>query len=241
MDARTIINDALRYFAANQVRSADEIGRKQLDVLNDDWVQMLVGNFSYSADNVVATTFDAPTYFQVGDRLWITQGGTVKYFFVIIVEANSITLTAGDMYIFTNAAFTYIALSRVVSPVGFPTLFTFSSTLVPSTGSVTAQGTFTGQFFMVGRIVAVAASRIGLTLNGTPVFLNETLPIDPSISLILQYGIGDLSGGASGRLVSSIAGIGTGSDNVRLDRIDYSSFPTATLLNLAWNQTFLYS
>ena len=65
-----------------------------------DWFDYNVSLFSYNASNVfnIDTNLDVGSEFQIGNKLRITQGGSYKYFYVIIVDTtnNRITVDAGS-------------------------------------------------------------------------------------------------------------------------------------------------
>lgn len=95
-----------------------------------DWNSWNVSLFSYVSNNLlqVDTNVDVETYFQVGDKVKVTQT-TDKYFYIIEVDTvnNQILLNAGDDYTFTNGAFTYFAISRLANPSGHPLVFDYST------------------------------------------------------------------------------------------------------------------
>lgn len=95
-----------------------------------DWNNWNVSLFSYVSDNLIAVNANVAvgTYFQVGDKIKITQT-TDKYFYIIEVDTvnNQILLNAGDDYTFTNGAFTTFAISRLANPSGHPLVFDYST------------------------------------------------------------------------------------------------------------------
>jgi len=185
---------------------------------------------------------------QTGDRIRAIQGGVTKYFFVKDLTTTTgqqvVTVEAGTDYSLTaSTAITSLFFSRSIRPQGFPDVFNFAS--VPASdgdpAQVTSPGIFTGKFYMIGSIVFVSASRIGLTLNtAVATYINETVPFDGTPSVLLTYSIGDSDGGVSGRTINSYSASGTGIDNVRIDQINYSKWPISTLINIYWGFTFFY-
>lgn len=95
-----------------------------------DWFEFNVIDFTYNADNIITVSnLDPLDRFQIGDKLWLVQGGTDKYFYIIDVDADNIYLDAGDDYTYTNTAITFVASSRLASPFGFPPDFNFTTSI----------------------------------------------------------------------------------------------------------------
>ena len=93
-----------------------------------DWYELNPSLFTYSSDNILTIddAFTTAQFFQFGDKIRINQSG-YKYFYIIGIDYNAktITLNAGDDYTLVSDAFTSFALSRVVSPAGFPSIFQY--------------------------------------------------------------------------------------------------------------------
>lgn len=95
-----------------------------------DWNSWNISLFSYVSNNLIEVNenMNVGIYFQVGDKVKITQT-TDKYFYIIKIDTvnNQILLNAGDDYTFTNGTFTYFAISRLANPTGHPLVFDYST------------------------------------------------------------------------------------------------------------------
>lgn len=83
-----------------------------------------------------ATTITLPSeatatdYYPVGTRIRLKQsGGTYKYFNVVGVAAQLLTITGGTDYTLANEAITDVEISTAEYPLGFPAYFNYSATL----------------------------------------------------------------------------------------------------------------
>lgn len=120
----------------NKFATADESGGSQIQNINDDWTQLDESNFSFSSATLIdVSTFDPTTRFEIGDRLWINQASTDKYFNIISVSSTQLTINGGDDYTFTSDTIDQIYSSKLISPSSFPKQF--NTTPSVDDGSVT--------------------------------------------------------------------------------------------------------
>ena len=114
--------------------------------------------------SVINTNVDLTTFWVQGDALRILQADSAsyKYFFVYSVSANSIKITAGTDYTFTNTSFTIVSKGIAENPVGFPGQFKFSGALTGANTGVYSNPDSTNNeltfFSMVGREVTLKLS-----------------------------------------------------------------------------------
>ena len=99
----------------------------QSGVTNDDWIEFDASFFSYSSSNVITvSTIDISDYFQVGDKIKLYQNSLTKYLYIRAIGSTTITLTGGSDYSYTNHAITWIRMSRMATPFGFPAKFNWT-------------------------------------------------------------------------------------------------------------------
>lgn len=164
---------------------------KVVAVPRSDWSEFDPARFSYSSSTEISVEgLDATNYFQKGDRLWIIQGGSDVYLYVIDIASNLITVTGGDDYSVANDAIDYFAVSDKVNPTGFPTVFNYTASfsgelyLTTVIGSVGA----TEQFYIVGGYITVLFAH-NVSLNNPSLgntAYSMTLPVSEQGS-----GVGD--------------------------------------------------
>ncbi len=99
----------------------------------DGWIPSMLDDWSYNS----ATSFvnlssdDTDTRdMRAGTRVKWTQGGNVKYGTVASVVAGTVTLITTTDYTIANSTITHAAYSNEASPVGYPTWFNWSPTIV---------------------------------------------------------------------------------------------------------------
>lgn len=143
-----------------------------------------------------STTFTYPAdltgILDAGDKIKVTNNGSVKYFYVlppVLFSAGSstVTITGGSDYSLVNSGSPVMAslyYSKMATPHGFPQWFNYTPTLV---GWTTAPVSAVYRFNVTGRQVTVLVSQAaatGVTSNSTS--LTITPPIAP-ISTTTQY------------------------------------------------------
>lgn len=148
----------------------------------DGWTTDSGATWTYAS----ATTINVAdgTLFQKGDRIKLTQT-TAKYFIVVGVSGNVITVTGGTDYTVANAAITTQQYSHQANPLGFPTSFAYTATWSCSGSMTISVGTvnFT-RFSVVGNRCTWTFSYSAFTLGGTQsTEIYATLPINSSRSV----------------------------------------------------------
>lgn len=129
------------------------------------WFGVNTSYLSYSTANKINIT-DAATIalMRVGDRVKLTQT-TVKYFYVMQVATNYITVYGGNTYTVSNAVIESFSFSRDSVIIGFPDSFTFTPVASGGTMTVSAVSKY-GAMSMFGTEITVALYMWGLTLGG---------------------------------------------------------------------------
>lgn len=143
-----------------------------------------------SATRINTNGFVPGDVFNIGDRLEITQGGSVKYFFVADVNTNNIDIEGGNNYTFTNAPITSFRYSKLIAPIGFPGIDSFVKN--PDL-TYTAANTYTFTlknmtFYMLGNVVNVYFEYKFYynTSAGGATIMNLPLPIQRGTSSDIQ-------------------------------------------------------
>ena len=95
--------------------------------------------FTYASATTITIAAGGASRFQKGDKLKLTQT-TDKYFYIVDVADELLTVTGGSDYTLADAAITSPQLSRIENPFGFPGWFnyvpTFTGWADPVTGYV---------------------------------------------------------------------------------------------------------
>lgn len=133
-----------------------------------DWNELSPVLFTFNTANIinVDTSISTSLYFQIGDKVKLIQAGVTKYFSILVVSANTITIGAGDSYTFTNNTITYFAFSKTSSPSGFPRTFDFVTNTITASGAMTVTGSASGSFIFNGRRLSMGVTSSALTLGG---------------------------------------------------------------------------
>lgn len=92
----------------------------------DGW-NAIGDTWTYASATTITVPAGAATYYSVGDKIKLTQT-TVKYFYVVAVADELLTVTGGSDYTVANAAISDIYVSKMESPVGFPAYFNYTPT-----------------------------------------------------------------------------------------------------------------
>jgi len=170
-------------------RKVDNLNKSRQPFIGD-WFKFNVADFTYVSNNVVQANseFDISQFFQIGDKIWITQT-TEKYFYVVNLDTsnNRIQLSAGDDFTFTNASFTLFAKSGLPKPQGHPLSFNFSASatiyaFVASWTNDTSRfgggtGSISARFAMIGNLVILWYSLGTTDFRANVVAVNVSSPI----------------------------------------------------------------
>lgn len=133
-------------------------------VITNDWVP-INDRWTYLSATTITVPGNGLNY-AVGDRLRLSQDGgtTYKYFYIVSVLPAFIVVTAGNVYTVANAPITNIAISKAVSPLGFPDVFTWTPT---HTGISAGPIASVNHFSMVGRKIFLSVVANAATSNAT--------------------------------------------------------------------------
>lgn len=125
-----------------------------------DWNSFNPAEFSYTDANTVTVIDRIPSStFKKGDKLQITQSGTLKSFYITAVDdtLSTLSIAGGALNTFTNTTIDAIRLSRLPSPKDWPSdrdMYYGIDTVTSGTGAFTVNTSQSKLFFsMVGDIV----------------------------------------------------------------------------------------
>lgn len=111
----------------------------------DGWTS-ITETLTYASATTITIAAGGASRYQKGDKLKLTQT-TVKYFYIIGVADELLTITGGSDYTLANEAITSPQLSRIENPFGFPDYFNYTPTLT----GFSANPTFTAIFSIKGK------------------------------------------------------------------------------------------
>lgn len=101
-----------------------------------------------------ATTITVPTgatfKYSVGDKVKLMQSGAWKYFYIVGVAATTLTITGGSDYTLANATIAAPCYSKRATPVGFPSLFSWTPTW---TNLTIGNATVDAKFSLSGKVL----------------------------------------------------------------------------------------
>lgn len=186
-----IYNDKTKRFAGEKAIPNDREGRLLYQPLSFDWVEMAQFTATGATSGLITfsdTTLVASEFFQIGDRIRFKQGGSYKYFVVISISSNTITVFGGSDYAVTAASVTNLAMSRIPNPSGAPTMFNFDGDVTALVGGATyTAGDETFLFKLDGNICIIDAYVTGSDLAGFASQISMALPIEADVSTVPQF------------------------------------------------------
>ncbi len=172
----------------NQIRAEVSALNDSVNSLNTGWIPAN-DIWSYASTTTITVSSGALSRYQKGDKVKLTQSGTVKYFYIVNVTDTLLTVTGGSDYTLANASITDNYYSHSENPRSFPQRFNF----VPSWSSLTiGNGTNTGNFQLIGKTLYF---KVRFTFGSSS-------SVSGNITLALPVSIGSYA---------TIAIIGTGS------------------------------
>lgn len=104
--------------------------------------------WAYASTTTITVPTDATTFYDVGDKVRLKQGGGYKYFYVSAVGATTLTVYGGSDYTVANAAITDVEVSKDENPLGFPGAFNWAPTY---TGFAVTPTNVVARFFIKAR------------------------------------------------------------------------------------------
>lgn len=174
--------------------------------------------WTYATASTITVPTGAASKYQIGDKIKWTQT-TVKYGVITAVADTVLTIAVNLDYVVTNAAITLNYYSHEANPIGFPSLFSFTSTI---TGFTTA--TTTLYYSILGRIAHIIMYNFGATSNAVSFICTQ--PFTPialgSQSYYYQSGYGVLNN-AAWVTTSGVSGVAIATGNINFG-LDASTF-----------------
>jgi hypothetical protein len=102
------------------------VTQQSVKAMHDTGWTAITETLTYASATTITVAAGAASRYQKGDKLKLTQ--TIdKYFYIIDVADELLTVTGGNDYTLVNAAITSPQLSRIENPFGFPPGFNLFS------------------------------------------------------------------------------------------------------------------
>jgi hypothetical protein len=139
--------------------------------MSDGWVDPHQA-WSYLSASAINVPAGAASKYSPGDKIKFTQG-TVKYYYVLVVEDTVLQLTGGSDYIVANAVISSNYYSKVEIPAGFPAYFNWTATW---TGWGIAPTSSSTQFKIIGRRAFCDIDGTGGKAHASLTSANVSLP-----------------------------------------------------------------
>lgn len=175
-DAKVMASQLRRYEFATPSDIPDLV--PLASAVDSGWVPV-TDTWVYASANTVTVPSDPTLKFQVGDKVMLTQGSSVGYFYVTSTTSAPLTLSlsGGIDYTLTNLSITNIYVSRASRPWGFRDCFNYDpSPFTTNAGTYTATTTF-AKFSIKGRVLFHWMKCSGTTSGGLDRELRYELPI----------------------------------------------------------------
>jgi len=183
----------------------------------DGWIAA-TGTWTYASASTITVPSGAASIYQIGDKIKWTQT-TVKYGVIVAVADTLLTIAVNTDYTVANAAISANYYSHQANPIGFPSLFAFTSTITGFTTSTT-----TLYYSLSGRMAYIYMYNFGGTSNAST--FNCTQPFIPATfggqSLYYQAGLG-VNDNSAWKVTSGVCGIQI-SDGLLKFGIDATTF-----------------
>lgn len=143
----TVANGASSIANAN---IADTRSRASVNaVANDGWTPVS-DSWSYASATTITVPSNATAKYSIGDKLKLTQSGSVAYFYITGVASTVLTINGGTDYTLTNNPISSIYYSKNENPLNFPSYFNYTPTW---TNLTIGNGTNASRFSMSGKRV----------------------------------------------------------------------------------------
>lgn len=161
----------------------------------DGW-NAIGDTWTYASATTITVPAGAATYYAVGDKIKLTQT-TAKYFYIVAVADELLTVTGGTDYTVANEAITDIYVSKMASPVGFPARFTWSPTWTASESmTISSVSVAVAEFVITGMVIEYWL-KATFTLGGTTSSqVRHTLPVVAALADNASISNGDMSDGS---------------------------------------------
>lgn len=142
-------------------------------ITNDGWTPVS-DSWTYASATTITVPSNATTKYSVGDKLKLTQSGSVAYFYIVGVSSTTLTITGGSDYTLTSNPISSIYYSKAENPLGFPSYFNYTPTW---TNLTIGNGTNASRFSMSGKRVNCRISFILGSTSSMGTSPRATLPV----------------------------------------------------------------
>lgn len=140
----------------------------------DGWTA-ISESWAYASATTITVPSGATTRFVKGDRIKLTQLGSVAYFVVADIASSLLTITSGSSYTLSNNPISAVSYSHQVSPVGWPGYFQWTPGYTGFSANPTTDTGVLTIFSVVGNTVTVlyastpgTSNTTGFTITGLP-------------------------------------------------------------------------
>lgn len=169
--------------------STVEDGIEALDTsLSDGWISVNE-TWTYASPTTINVPSGATLNYNKGGKLKIIQN-TTKYFYIIKVEDNLLTITGGSDYTLTNDTITEAFYSNIQNPQDFPDKFNFTA-VVDSAGTTPTYSVNECSFQVNGTMCIVnytLANESGGTAGSGSQHITISTPVPASIATRIGFG-----------------------------------------------------
>lgn len=189
-------SDLNTYVSDNMNDHQDRINTLEIATLG--WVDA-DETWTCSSDNVITVPSDATVKYSIGDKLKLTDDGTVIYAYVVAVAATTLTVRCNtasrtEVTLASGSTITEPKFSKAQSPVGFPGEFAYDPGFAGKIGGSIVSGSFSMQGSDM-RVNIQANYGAGSTLGAST---GWNLPAYPTNTVTSVGTLFHYTGGASG-------------------------------------------
>lgn len=159
----------------------------------------------YDSATTISVPDGATLRYSKGDKIKLTQGGVLKYFYIVDVADDLLTILGGSDYTLLNADIEDNYYSHVASPVGFPQIFNWDPTYTGFSVDPELTCTFSLQGRRMALTVGISDGGVGGTSNSTQFKLTAPAPAaDDANPHYVGAGQGHDAGGYEGGVFAEI-------------------------------------
>jgi len=165
-------------------------------IRGDGWISANE-TWTYASATTITVPSGAASKYAKGDKIKLTQSGTVKYFYIISVADTVLTITGGSDYTLVSATISANYYSHAGSPIGFPSYFSYTPVCSSSDGTAPTFSSRNGEFSINGSKCSYFF-RLDNSSGGTGTGDYDTLvsiPVAPSISSTSTRGFAQIAVG----------------------------------------------
>jgi hypothetical protein len=135
--------------------------------------------WEYESETEITVPSGAEDKYQKGDKIRLKQGGAYKYWPIIAVADELLTIAENDDYTLADAAITDNYYSHQENPIGFPSWFNWTPAYSASDSmTYTSVTTFHAKFTIIGTMVTMGLRCAGTTGGTASPFIQFSPPVN---------------------------------------------------------------